>query len=129
MDMGEFGHDGAIQPGPGGWCIDAWGAGPFVIEAGGKSFRFEDSDRFGPSLVNRNGEIRANPFPGQNSPFWNAHRAWVRQGRRLAEDRCTCIYDPPKPTKYRRIGRTCVVVEYGDPEGGCVEIKPFDENR
>lgn len=42
--MADFGHKSYIG---GGMCIDAWGASPFVISAGGKSFRFEDSDGFG----------------------------------------------------------------------------------
>ena len=91
--MAEFGHVGIIG---GGVCIDSWGAGPFVIGHEGKSWRFEDSDRFGPHLVRKDGEIAARQ-PGERSPFWDAHRAWVFQGRRLADDKMTCIFRLPAP--------------------------------
>jgi len=89
--MTDFGHMGAITPNV---CIDVWGAGPFFIEAGGQRFRFGDSDRFGPYLANRHGDPLANPWPAERSPFWRAHRIWVRQGRRL-EDGVNCIWDEP----------------------------------
>ncbi len=120
--MAEFGHIASIG---GGICIDAWGAGPFVISAGGKLFRFEDSDRFGPSLIKKNGDICTNPWPCERSPFWRAHRLWVRQGRRT-EDGVICVWDEPKPTKYRKIGRTRVIIENGDEDGGYIEIRPFE---
>jgi len=109
--MGDFGHSGVIV---GGTCFDTWGAGPFVITAKGKSFRFEDSDRFGPSLVKKNGDI-SDKQPSERSPFWAAHSAWVKQGRRLADDKVTCIYEPLKPTVLQRIGgRHFKVIEQGD---------------
>jgi hypothetical protein len=121
--MGEFGHIyGRLA---GGGCFDVWGAGPFVIEAEGRRFRFEDSDRFGPSLVKKNGDIRERPFPAEGSPFWVAHRCWASQGRRLAEDGVTCIWDPPRPTIYRLIGRTRMIIKHGDPDGGFREEAPF----
>jgi hypothetical protein len=105
--------------------LDAWGAGPFIIKIGGtrggRAVRFEDSDRFGPSLVTPRGEIMKNQ-PGERSPFWLAHRLWVSQGRRLAPDGMTCVYDPPRPTLYRRDGRGRKwIVQEGD------EGAPFRE--
>ncbi|MBN8979327.1 MAG: hypothetical protein J0I08_22955 [Rhizobiales bacterium] len=120
--MAEFGHKAYIG---GGMCIDAWGAGPFVISAGGKSFRFEDSDRFGPHLIKKNGELFDNPWPSERSPFWRAHRIWVRQGRRT-EDGVNCIWDEPKPTKYRKIRGAKFIVENGEEDGAYVEIKPLE---
>lgn len=99
--MSEFGHFGKIMPGVG--CIDAWGAGPFVIEAAGKSWRFEDSDRFGPYIINRRGDI-TNSQPGPRSPFWHAHRAWREQGRKVADDGVTCVYEPLPPLIIRHMG-------------------------
>lgn len=106
--------------------IDGWGTGPFVIEAGGKTFRFEDSARFGPNLVKANGELASSDLPGARSPFWQAHLAWIRQGRKLADDGVTCIYRPFKPTKVRHVGgNNYVVVEYGDDDyDGGTEIVP-----
>ncbi len=118
---GEFGHASGIC---GGVCFDGWGAGPFSIQIGDKTYRFEDSERFGPALLRKNGELLDNPYPGERSPFWKAHRAWLKQGRRT-KDGSICIFDPPKPTKYRRIGRTCVVIEHGDEDGDFIEVKPF----
>lgn len=88
--MSEFGHFAARGKGV---FLDSWGGGPFVIYARGRRYRFEDSDRFGPYLVRKSGEIRHNPYPPEKSPFWRAHRLWVKQGRRVAEDGITCIWD------------------------------------
>ena len=87
----DFGHVGIIADGA---CIDCWGAGPFVIKARDRLWRFEDSDRFGPHLLKKDGELRNNPWPPERSPFWCAHRCWVKQGRRTEPDGLTCIYDP-----------------------------------
>jgi hypothetical protein len=119
--MAGFGHASAIGA---DFCIDGWGAGPFVIDAQGKTFRFEDSDMFGPSLVRKNGDIAANPWPSERSPFWRAHWAWVRQGRRLKEDRMTCVYDWPRPTTYFVVGREMFVVERGDAGGEEIRVPP-----
>lgn len=116
--MPEFGHIGIIGD---GFCLDGWGVGPFVIEASGKPYRFEDSDRFGPLLVTKK-DMPAVNQPGERSPFWKAHRLWVRQGRRTADDGQTCIYGPPKPTLYRKVGRMCVVIESGDEDDDHIEV-------
>lgn len=112
--MGEFGHQAIIG---GGFCIDSWGAGPFLIEAGGKKFRFEDSDRFGPNLCTATGEICEHPFPPEKSPFWRAHKLWVLQGRQTEDDKITCIWREPKPYLLRRKGRQIITVQEGEPEG------------
>jgi hypothetical protein len=117
--MTEFGHSGFVG---GGVCVDNWGAGPFVITVGDKSFRFEDSDRFGPYLLKKNGAVRDNPHPSERSPFWRAHRIWVRQGRRT-ESGENCIWDEPKPTKYRRFGKAKFIIENGEEDGQFVEIE------
>lgn len=88
--MTEFGHNFYREP---GLCLDSWGAGPFMIEIGGKKFTFEDSDRFGPLLLGKRGEPLADQ-PGERNKFWKAYTPWRNQGRRLAEDGKTCIYDP-----------------------------------
>jgi hypothetical protein len=125
MTEQEFGHFAAIGN---GFCIDGWGAGPFVITVGDKSWRFEDSDRFGPSLVNRNGDTLRNPWPGPRSPFWRAHHLWRRQGRRVAPDGKTCVWDDVRlrPSKAIRLGgRHVYIVQAGesdDYEDGGVEI-------
>lgn len=117
--MSEFGHNYAIGD---GFCIDSWGAGPFVIHVGAQSWRFEDSDRFGPSLVKKNGDDGANPFPPERSPFWVAHFAWCKQGRRIAEDGVTCVWEPLKPTLVRIVRRQIIVIEEGDPDGDMIDV-------
>lgn len=115
MADNEFGHDAIVSK---DFCIDAWGVGPFVIEVGGKSYRFEDSDRFGPALIKENGDPLTNPWPPERCPFWRAHRLWRRQGRRTHEDGITCRWDEPRPMFVRRFDkRTCLIVENGEEDG------------
>lgn len=117
--MGEFGHDAMSGKIDGQPCfVDGWGAGPFVIETEGKSFRFGDSDRFGPYLATRQGDPITNPWPSERSPFWHAYQAWRAQGRQVGEDGTTCIWREPKPTVVQHIGgKHYLVVEHGE-EGG-----------
>ncbi len=122
--MTEFGHFASIG---GGFCIDAWGAGPFVItdEKGG-SYRFEDSDRFGPSLIDSQDDI-ADVQPNSRSLFWRVHRIWVRQGRRLQDDGITCIWDEPKPTTVVALSkRSAYIIENGEEDGKTITL-PRDE--
>lgn len=94
--MAEFGHTYATA---GNVHIDTWGVGPFKIELAplGKSFIFEDSDRFGPVPLKKNGwEIRAPGFFAESSQFWSAWEKWVEQGRRIADDGKTCVWDADK---------------------------------
>lgn len=88
--MSEFGHFATAGP---GFHTDSWGAGPFLISVAGKTWRFEDSDQFGPTLIKRDGHQLKNSWPGERSPFWRAHRIWESQGRRLAEDGATCLWE------------------------------------
>ncbi|MCF8532414.1 MAG: hypothetical protein K9G48_05380 [Reyranella sp.] len=81
--------------------IDTWGAGPFAITVGGHTISFEDSDRFGPLVLTRGGDI-AQEQPGSRSPFWTAYECWRRQGRRLTKDAATCLWRPP--ARIRRPG-------------------------
>ncbi len=85
--MAEFGHFGFIGD---GICIDVWGAGPYIISAAGHDFRFEDSDQYGPLIIEKNGEP-AVVQPGERSPFWARHKTWVENGRKTAGDGVTCL--------------------------------------
>jgi hypothetical protein len=111
---GNFGHVGYIGK---HFCVDSWGVGPFHIVADDrKTYRFEDSDQFGPSLITRRGDI-ASKQPGERSPFWRAHWLWVRQGRQLDVDGRSCIWRAPKPTFWTKKGRQIVLVERGEDDG------------
>lgn len=102
--MGEFGHT-AISTSC--WHVDSWGTGPFLITWLGKTYRFEDSDRFGPAPVLKNGDIAAAGCFPDGSQFWRAHKAWVAGGRKVAEDGVTCILpeDRDGPTAIAAIVR------------------------
>jgi len=93
MSECEYGHSGGIV-GRGGF-IDSWGHGPLIIEVDGKTFRFEDSDRFGPVPLNADDEPSAKAWFGQRSPFWRGWKLWVAQGRRTAKGTKaeTCLWD------------------------------------
>lgn len=118
--MGDFGH---FWHNSDELCIDAWGAGPFVIEVGDKRYTFEDSDRFGPLLVRKNGSPLDNQ-PGERHPFWIGYNPWRRQGRRVADG--LCVWQPFKPDKVRIIvrgrKRFGEVVEQGDCPFGSIEV-------
>ena len=117
--MGEFGH--SYFGGP-GFRVDSWGAGPFGLVVDDKPHRFEDSDRFGPSRVNKDGSMPAHPYWPERHRFWIAHRAWRKDGRRLEADGITCIWDEPKPTVARRLGRKqLLVITFGDDDGALVD--------
>jgi hypothetical protein len=85
----EFGHIAARGK---GLYIDSWGAGPFEITVGGKLFRFEDSDRFGPTPLDAEGEPLPEYFSSR-SPFWYGWHRWKDQGRRVAKDEKTCVWE------------------------------------
>jgi hypothetical protein len=112
--MTEFGHWHVTTA---DLCVDAWGTGPFLIVAGdGKSYRFEDSDLFGPALIKKNGDPLASPWPPERCAFWRAHKIWRRQGRRTEDG--NCIWDEPKPSTVRHIGgRNYMHVEAGEEDG------------
>lgn len=113
--MAEFGH---VYGGGYGLRFDSWGVGPFIIrDENDKQYRFEDSDRFGPSLIGSKGDPLTRQ-PGENSPFWRVHRIWVQQGRRTAPGGIDCIWDEPKPTTVQMLSkRVGVVVENGETDG------------
>ena len=116
----EFGH---FAENVAGFHLDTWGAGDFEITIDGKAYRFEDSDRFGPALVKKNGDLRDNPCPPENSPFWRAHAIWRRQGRRLADDGVTCIWDEPKPQIIQHLGgKHFLIVDAGEEDGKIIKL-------
>lgn len=87
--MSEYGH---VYWSFGNCFMDSWGVGPYVIEVGTKQYRFEDSDRFGPMRIKKDGELSERPFFAERSPFWYAWGKWVEQGRRLSDDGITCVW-------------------------------------
>lgn len=95
--MSEFGHIGFRA---GGFFVDQWGVGPYVIVAGGKTYYFEDSKRFGPMLVDAKGEPINDLIPSR-SPFWKAWQRWVDEGRQVTEGhkgRLFCVHTDIRKT-------------------------------
>lgn len=124
--MAEFGHTGIVSQ---GICIDNWGAGPFFITADGKTFRFGDSDRFGPYICDKHGNpVERGTYPKEKSPFWRAHFLWVKQGRKLEDDGRTCIWREPKPTLIRVMpNRKIIIIEHGDEHGKMIDVETGEE--
>jgi hypothetical protein len=123
--VSEFGHTGKII---GGAFVDTWGDNQFVMRLRDKAFRFSDSDRFGPLFERKNGT----PLENQNAPqvFWATHKIWRDQGRRVAEDGVTCVWDqppPPRPTYIRKVGRQWWVVQNGDEGGSYIRLASDEE--
>lgn len=120
--MSEFGHTARRLPG--GGFLDSWGCGPFEILVDGKRIRFEDSDMFGPVKLNRNGDPSSAKPWGAHHSFWTAHRQWVRNGRLLAADGITCIFQPPRPTIIRTLaGRHALLILEGQEGGPTLEME------
>lgn len=86
----EFGH---VAYSAAGVHIDCWGAGPLKIIVENETFEFEDSDQFGPVHC-ENGEPSGYQFT-EASKFWPAWEVWKSQGRRVAVDGVTCVWDAP----------------------------------
>jgi hypothetical protein len=87
----DFGHI-ARTMGKRAIRLDHWGAGPFLIEVGGRAWRFEDSDQFGPVVLTTKDEM-AEVQPGERSPFWRAHDLWRKQGRRMHGNSNRCLWE------------------------------------
>lgn len=75
----NFGHHFAQA---GGAFLDAWGSGPFIIRRGRKSWWFEDSDMFGPTLIDKKTHDPKDRQPGERDPFWFAYERWCKGGRK-----------------------------------------------
>jgi hypothetical protein len=86
-----------------------------TIEAGGQSFRFEFSRRFGPAMLGKRGDIIA-WVPAKRSPFWKALQAWCDQGHQVADGRC--VFELPRePVYVTLVGKHVVEVPEGcDPQ-------------
>ena len=82
--MSEFGHNAISGP---GFFADGWGRGPYILRTSDKTFRFEDSDRFGPVPIGLDGEPTDEGLFPANSKFWRAYERWKKEGRRAVRGR------------------------------------------
>lgn len=122
----EFGHHHAAGA---GFLIDGWGAGPFCLHWKGRNYWFEFSDRFGPSLTDRFGEVLAKQ-PDEQHPFWTPFHWWLNQGRRVDGTHAVFEIPPdPRPNFCRRVmhrGRVRTEVFHcGDGDGPYYVVDPF----
>jgi hypothetical protein len=61
------------------------------INSGGKCFHFEFHHFLGPAMLSKRGDP-IQSFPPRNSPFWDALRWWIKQGKRVDADG-HCIFE------------------------------------
>jgi hypothetical protein len=119
-------HIGDTSVARGGAIISTFSdAHDYRITDGDRVWLFDWSDRFGPSLTNGKGEIRANPYPPEGSPFWRCVLLWQRQGKRSEAFGTgaylrTAIFDEPPVGTYTVDDRG-VILKFDEPEG-------FDED-
>lgn len=73
-------------------CILRGDPDTYQLRVGGRIFRFEFSDLFGPLVVGkRDQEIKQ---PGEKSSFWPAVTLWKRQGKRIRDGFCLWTPEP-----------------------------------
>ena len=85
--------------------VDSWGSGPFLITVAGKRYCFEDSDRFGPILIDKMSLNPMNAVIPSKSPFWRAYERWRDEGRQTIEG---------KPIGTRRASHRAYYCQYSD---------------
>ena len=117
--MAEYGHFGSITN---GCSIDAWGAGPFTLRDKDRQWSFEFSDRFGPVLLDKDGEpLRRQPISPRH-PFWKPFNAWLSQGKRVANG--VAIHQNPRAIVAKHVGGRNYVIEHPGEDGGDLVIIP-----
>jgi hypothetical protein len=63
--------------------IDYWGDGPLIIRSGKRVWRFEFSEMFGPTILDRhNAPAKRQPI-SETDPFWFPFQRWMNAGRRV----------------------------------------------
>lgn len=92
----------------------------YRITDGKRVWFFDWSDRFGPSLTNGKGDILANPWPAERSPFWRCFGLWLAQGKRwepsAAKGIRSALWDEPPVGRYVVDSRG-VIISADEPEG------------
>lgn len=119
----EYGHAGYRIP---HGFIDVWGGNEHLIEVNGKTYRFEDSDRFGPSFIKKNGDIAVHQ-PGERHPFWGAYEAWRKQGRQMKDGRCVWRPFKDEILEVDDRGRIIRVAQEGEDGGMTIVIRATNQ--
>ena len=90
----------------------------YRIYVGGKLYRFEFSERFGPALLGKRGDVLEGGRIRERHPFWLGFNPWLNQGKRVDAWTGLCVWHEPKPTFFRRmVGRQYQLVRGGEPYG------------
>lgn len=91
----------------------------YRITDGKTVWHFDWSERFGPSLTNGKGEIRANPWPAERNPFWRCFGLWHNQGKRWEPSDTKgvrlALWDEPPAGRYV-VDPRGVIVKTEEPE-------------
>jgi hypothetical protein len=78
-----------------------------LMTAGGHSYRFEFSKRFGPLLLGKRGQTLTT-LPPVRSAFWKALQLWCQQGYLVDAD--VCVYTIPPPERGIRLAGVQVIM-------------------
>ena len=128
--MGDFGHCFASGTFPDErFHIDAWGTGPFFIRVLGKRYKFEDSDMFGPFLLNKDGSVSSKQPISERHPFWLGYQMWRNGGRRVRWGGRVCVYEKPKPGTYWKDPATRLSWFLSDPPYGLEHLGYVEVER
>lgn len=89
-------------------CITS--EGTFRMNVRGEKYVFDFSDRFGPSVLNKNGSEKAQQ-PSSRSLFWEALYHWIKQGKRVdADGNCVYSWETKLVDITKQIGRNIFIL-------------------
>lgn len=73
-----------------------------IKDQDGKVIVFEDHPRFGPAVLNKQGDP-ADKQPGVRASFWRVYVWWSEQGKKIDADGF-CEWTEPPPLKLEHMG-------------------------
>lgn len=73
-----------------------------IVDETGKHWKFEMHRIFGPSVIDRHGDIKSTQ-PGPRASFWRVVTFWSQQGQKIGADGL-CVWEKPPEPKYVHLG-------------------------
>jgi hypothetical protein len=64
----------------------------YTIDVNGRSFSFEWNERFGPTVLRKDGSPRRGSL-SEKHPFWKPFGLWIENGQRV-DDEGRCLLEP-----------------------------------